>query len=291
MKKERKQKAPRQKKAGKKIRRSFISRFDWLNRFKHWWLGGVSVRRSLFRVKAAWQTLGILIAILMVGYVMAAIYTQSGEFIISLDRKMADDGFLLSETTDFSEKLITLYGTAVTDANNISIFDIDRNVMNVDGEHNGIDYVAYTFYIKNNTSEEHNYRYELMIRDKDKGMEKATWVMLFKNGEQGIYAMQGADGKPESQSSVSEFPFMEYASDAMKKAQTDTVSDQSGDKKYELTTIPFEANDMVCSGLREGIKPGEYDKYTAVIWAEGEDPECVDAIKGGYIELTMKFIY
>lgn len=291
MKREKRQKTPGQTKKEKKIRRSLISRFDWLNRFKHWWLGGVSVRRSLFRVKAAWQTLGILIAILMVGYVMAAIYTQSGEFIISLDREMADDGFLLSETTDFSEKLITLYGTAVTDANNISIFDIDRNVMNVDGEHNGIDYVAYTFYIKNNTSEKHNYRYELMIRDKDKGMEKAAWVMLFKNGKQGIYAMQGADGKPESQQSVSEFPFMEYASDKMKKAQADPPSNLEDGKKYELTTIPFEANDMVCTGLRKGIKPGEYDKYTAVIWAEGEDPECVDDILGGYIELTMKFIY
>lgn len=280
MKRERKQEKQ------KSPRRSFLSRFDWLNRFRHWWLGGVSIRRSLFRVKAAWQTLGILVAILVIGYIMAAIYTQSGEFIISLDRNMADDGFILSETTDFSEHLITLYGTAVTGANNISIFDIDRNVMNVDGDHNGIDYVAYTFYIKNNTEEVHDYQYQLMIRDKDKGVENAAWVMLFKEGEQGTYAMIGADGEPESQSSVSEFPFMEYASQEMLDAQTEDTGDM-----HQLTTIPFEAKDMVCSGLREDIEPGEYDKYTAVIWVEGEDPECVDDIIGGYIELTMKFTY
>lgn len=282
MKREKKQKKVKQ----QTPKRTLISRFDWLNRFRHWWLGGVSIRRSLFRVTAAWQTLGILIAVLVVGYVMAAIYTQSGEFIISLDRDMADDGFILSETTDFSEHLITLYGTAVDGANNISIFDIDRNVMNVDGDHNGIDYVAYTFYIKNNTEDVHDYQYQLMIRDKDKGVENAAWVMLFKEGEQGIYAMMGADGKPESQSSISEFPFMEYASKEMQEAQNAAEGDM-----YELTTIPFEAKDVVCSGVREDIEPGEYDKYTAVIWVEGEDPECVDDIIGGYIELTMKFSY
>ncbi|MBR1391116.1 MAG: hypothetical protein IJ567_06715 [Lachnospiraceae bacterium] len=285
-KQEQKKTEGRPKKKEKLPRKSFLSRFDWLNRFRHWWLGAVSIHRSLFRVTAAWQTLGILIAILVVGYIMAAIYTQSGEFIISLDRKMADDGFILSETTDFSQELITLYGTAVVEANNISIYDIDRNVMNVDGDHNGVDYVAYTFYIKNNTEEIHDYHYQLMIRDKSKGVENAAWVMLFKEGEQGIYAMIGADGEPESQKSDVEFPFMEYASDEMKAAQV-----ESKDGEYTLTTIPFVAKDMVCTGMREDIEPGEYDKYTAVIWAEGEDPECVDAIIGGYIELTMKFIY
>lgn len=282
MKKEKKKKKTRQ----KIPRRSFLSRFDWLNRFKHWWLGGISIRRSLFRVTAAWQTLALLVGILVAGYVMAAIYTQSGEFIISLDQNMAHDGFVLSETTDFSENLITLYGSAVADVTNISIFDLDRNVMSVDGDHNGINYVAYTFYIQNNTDAERDYQYQLMIRDKDKGVENAAWVMLFKEDEQEIYAMMGANGEPESQRSISDFPFMEYASEEMKAAQTGDAGEW-----HQLTTIPFEAPDMVCSGIREDMQPGEYDKYTAVVWIEGEDPECVDDIIGGYMELTMKFTY
>ena len=44
---------------GKKIRRSFLSRFDLLNRFKHWYMGGISITRSMFRVRAAWQ--GVII--------------------------------------------------------------------------------------------------------------------------------------------------------------------------------------------------------------------------------------
>ena len=288
----------------KKLKQSLISRFDWVNRFRHWWLGGVSVTRSLFRVAAAKQTVAILIGLLVVGYIMAAFYTQSGEFVISLDRTMSDDGFLISETTDFSEKLITLHGTAVDNATNISIFDIDRDVMNVDGNHNGINYVAYTFYLKNATDETRNYQYQLQLRGKDKGAEKASWIMLYYNGTQNIYAEANKDGNPERQFSLTPFPFMDYASEQMVQTQlTDTnwgyitkeklkeMELESPEGVYQLEAIPFQASDMICSGIREEIEPGEIDKYTAVIWMEGEDPECVNDIIGGYIELTMKFNY
>ena len=39
------------------------------------------------------------------------------------------------------------------------------------------------------------------------------------------------------------------------------------------------------------IWPGEVDKYTVVIWLEGEDPECVNDILGGTIEMMFKFKY
>lgn len=288
----------------KKIRRSLASHVDWYNRFRHWWLGSVSVTRSLFRVAAAKQTVAILIGLLVVGYTMAAFYTQSGEFVISLDRTMADDGFLISETTDFSEKLITLHGTAVAEATNVSIYDIDRDVMNVDGDHNGLNYVAYTFYLKNATDETRNYQYQLQLKASAKGAEKASWIMLYYNGRQNIYAMANQDGNPERQFSVTPFPFMDYATE--KVIQTQLTKDNRGyitkekleemeltspEGVYQLEAIPFQASDMVCSGIREEIEPGEIDKYTAVIWMEGEDPECVNDIIGGYVELAMKFTY
>ena len=288
----------------KKLKQSLISRFDWVNRFMHWWLGGVSITRSLFRVAAAKQTVAILIGLLVVGYTMAAFYTQSGEFVISLDRTMADDGFVISETTDFSEKLITLHGTAVAEATNVSIYDIDRDVMNVDGDHNGLNYVAYTFYLKNATDETRNYQYQLQLKASAKGAEKASWIMLYYNGRQNIYAMANQDGNPERQFSVTPFPFMDYATE--KVIQTQLTKDNRGyitkekleemeltspEGVYQLEAIPFQASDMVCSGIREEIEPGEIDKYTAVIWMEGEDPECVNDIIGGYVELAMKFTY
>ena len=34
--------------------------------------------------------------------------------------------------------------------------------------------------------------------------------------------------------------------------------------------------------------PNDVDKYTIVVYLEGEDPECVDAIIGGEIKLNME---
>ena len=65
-----------------------------------------------------------------------------------IDKTLAHDGFYISDTTDFDEKLISLRGKAVVNADNISIFDISSDVLNVDGEHNGENYVAHTFYVK-----------------------------------------------------------------------------------------------------------------------------------------------
>ena len=215
---------------------------------------------------------------------MAAFYTKSGEFVISIDRGMANDGFVLSETTDFSEKLITLNGDVVAGATNISIYDIQRDVMNVDGKHNGINYLAYTFYIKNETGQERDDQYQLHLKRATKGAENASWIMLYHNNVQTIYAMPDKDGNPEKIYSGNKFPFMEYASELVKETKLD-------EEKYQLEAVPFLSSDVVCAGMRENIQSGEYDKFTVVIWMEGEDPECVDDIIGGNIEFSMSFSY
>lgn len=263
--------------------RTFLSYFDWLNRFKSWWLGGVSLTRSIFRVRAALQTLLILLIVLSAAYIMAAFYTQSGEFIVSLSRQLAADGFVISETTNFEEQLITLHGTAVDSVNNINIADIDRDVFEVNGDHNGKNYVAYTFYFKNETGETKNYSYQLRLKNSTKHAEDASWIMVNQNGKMTVYAKESASGGPEVQYSDGQFPFMEYATKSVVVTTEDGINC--------LQSVPFEANDMICSGVREGIEDQEIDKYTVVIWFEGEDPECTDDIIGGTLELTMKFAY
>lgn len=289
---------------GKKPRRSLLSRFDWINRFRHWYMGGVSVTRSIFRTRAAWQGVVIILIILTVLWIMAAFYTGPGEFVISLDSDMSEDGFYLSETTDFSERLVCLRGKAVICADNINILDIAPDVADVDGEHNGLNYVAETFYLINMTGETTDYEYSLKIRRATKGADEAMWVMVYHNGKQEIYAMNGADGEPEAQYSLFEFPFYEdaanpsqYQSATLNESGIDPAdyvydldrADISGANK--LTATPFLSDRVVCQGIREDIDHLEYDKYTVVIWYEGEDPECVDDILGGQVELYMNFNY
>ncbi len=288
----------------KRFGRSLLSRFDWLNRFRHWYMGGISVTRSLFRIRAAWQGILIILIILSILFIMAAFYTGPGEFVISLDSKMSSDGFYLSETPDYTEHQICVRGKAVICASNINIADIAPNVADVDGEHNGLNYVAETFYLTNRTGETKDYQYSLMIRTATKGADKAMWVMVYHNGKQIIYAMPGADGQPEEQYALFGFPFEEDAADA---GQYQMVTLQEADinpedyiynagraeveNAHKLITTPFVADKIVCQGTRPGMEDKEADKYTVVIWYEGEDPECVDDIIGGQVELYMTFHY
>lgn len=295
----------KKKKKDKKIKRSLLSRFDLLNRFRHWYLGGVSLLRGLFRVHAAKQTVLLILAALSICFIMAAFYTNAGEFVVKVDRKMAKDGFFLSEIPNFDERLITLHAVALEDATNISVYDIDGDVMDIDGVHHGTDYFAYTFYAKNLTGETLDYRYTLFIRHQTRGIEEAAWIMLFHNGKQEIFAKLNEGGYPECQYSDYEFPFREYAK-YPEKQQT-TISRQnpgnitqevidrhdftSLDGIYQLNTVPFASDRTICTGLREDFPHDGMDKFTVVIWLEGEDPECVDRIIGGEIELAMNFTY
>lgn len=292
-------------KKDKKIKRSAISRFEAVNRFRHWYLGGASVFRSLFRIHAAKQTVLIILVLLLSAFAMAAFYTNAGEFVVKVDRKMAQDGFYLSEIPNFDERLVTLRADALQDATNISIYNIADDVMDIDGEHHGSDYFAYTFYVKNLTGETKDYRYTLFIRNKTQGIEEAAWIMLFHNGKQEIFAKANTGGHPECQYSEFEFPFTKYA--LRPDAQQTGISARNPgyisqevidyhefedlDGIYQLVTVPFASEKTICTGMRPDFAHDGMDKFTVIIWLEGEDPECVDKIIGGEIELAMSFTY
>jgi len=222
--------------------------------------------------------------LLLACYLMAAFYTQSGEFIIRVDHG-GEKKLVISDTMDFSQGLITLNGTAIDNADNISIFDIDPEVMEVDGDHNGPDYVAYTFYVKNIGHDPITYTYNLSIQRATKKVDEATWVLLYHNGEQMILAKEGKDGEPETQQGEYEYPFIEDA----KKPEQYSYDETTG--IYTLTTEPFASTRIVEMAERPALQPEEVDKFTVVIWLEGEDPECVNDILGGTIEMMMKLRY
>lgn len=281
-------------------KKSFLSRFDLLNRFKYWYMGGISITRSLFRVRAAWQGVIIISSILAILFILSAFYTGAGEFVISLSSEMSEDGFFLSNTEDFSEHQVCIRGTAVV-ADNVSIFDISEDVGYVDGMHNGQNYVAHTFYLTNKTGKTTDYRYTLNIRQSANNADKALWVMVYMNGKQRIYALEGANGEAESQYSIYNFPF---ESDALSDKQYITVDGvESGISPEEisnalsintankLVTTPFKSEKVICTDIRKEIENEDVDKFTIVMWYEGEDPECTDEIIGGWVETYMTFDY
>jgi len=55
----------------------------------------------------------------------------------------------------------------------------------------------------------------------------------------------------------------------------------------EEGTIPFRSDNPIVLEKRENFEPGTRDKFTIVIWLEGDDPDCVDSIIGGELKLEM----
>ena len=64
---------------------------------------------------------------------------------------------------------------------------------------------------------------------------------------------------------------------------------QKGSTEPEPDTVPFLSNTKVLENTTEDFAPGAVDKYTVVIWLEGNDPECIDDIRGGVVKMSMNF--
>ena len=49
------------------------------------------------------------------------------------------------------------------------------------------------------------------------------------------------------------------------------------------------SSNAVMKTVRSDFQANEKDKYTVVIWLEGNDPDCLDNIIGGTMKLGMNF--
>lgn len=200
--------------------------------------------------------LSVALVILLILFLVSLLITKWGDLVIEIDRPAIAKGIILSETEDFAKKSVTLSAKQQLDVTNITYswlpVDLDTSQ---DGEHNGDNYVAYTFYVRNEGLEELKYNATLDITGVAKSADEACRVMVFKNGEQAIYAKGQYDNREQ--------------------AETDATK--------------FDSDTVVMTTTTEGFKPQDVDKYTIVIWIEGNDPECIDDIRDGFVRMRMLF--
>ena len=107
------------------------------------------------------------------------------------------------------------------------------------------------FFLKNNGEEEIGYNREIKINSVIKGVDEAVRVAVYINKEKNLYAKKSNSGNPEP------------------------------------GTKPFFSTYQILNEERLSMKPGDVDRYTVIIWLEGEDPECVDDIIGGEMKMEM----
>ena len=222
----------------------------------------VTVRRTAGEVKRyrRWMKItpiciGIALLILIIGYVVSVLYMRFGAFTVAVNK--FDDlhyALSLSEGEDFKTATSRLNVEIEKEVTNIDGRTIPEWVDNVDGEHNGDNYVAYTFYCKNMGDKTYDYTYDLYIANMTYEIEKAARVRLYINGEYVDYAYPRTDGG-------------------------------SGP---EPGTTAFQSGNTIVMNTIKNYKPGSITKYTVVIWLEGNDPECIDKIIGGKFKIDMR---
>lgn len=211
------------------------------------------VRRRNVLLKTCIIILLILILLLGIFYALFEFVNKAGNFTVWIseeDRKL----ITLSDTPDFANCSTMLEADIIPQMDNITKSWMPDNLTEIDGCHNGENYIAYTFYLKNAGTDEITYSSQIDIHAVTEEADHAVRVMIVKNGEETVYA----------------------------KAQ-------KGSTEPEPDTVAFLSNTKVMEDTTEAFAPGEVDKYTVVIWLEGEDPECVDDIKGGVVKMSMNF--
>lgn len=239
---------------------------------------------------------------LIVIFILALLYHNWNLFVISVEPELQMEGFILSETENFASPRVKLFGETLEECNNITFNSIPEDINDYEGEHNGENYVAYTFFLQNGGKENMDYRYELLIDEVSKNVDDAAWVMLIVNGEARIFAKGRSDDTPERMYNYSGYPYLDKygvakQANVISKSYEGYITDKDLEQYryiekeglYELATIPFESSTTVVTEQRNELEPGEIDKFTVVLWLEGNDPECLDDIKGGVLGLGMKF--
>ncbi len=188
-------------------------------------------------------------------YAAATLFYNEGGFSVALrDNKgrLDKSGQLsLSETEGFENPTVQLKANSAGELTCVSGADLPDNID--DPESNGIkdNFIIYTFYAKNSGNAACNVRATMNIEDVVRNVDDAVRIRLYKDGVHTTYAKLAADGTPE------------------------------------YGTSPFWDEETVFTDVTEDFAAGDIIKYTVVIWLEGDDPECLDNIRGGNLKMSL----
>ena len=197
-----------------------------------------------------------LLGIIAAAFIISAFLANKGSFTITLPREqMINLGLVISDTSDFSRKRYEILAPPVIDMWNITRDNIPENVNEIDGSHNGQHYLAMTVYLKNTGDKNLEYTANLDLTEVYRNVDEALRVELYVNDVSTIYAKRrgGWSGQPEPE------------------------------------TVPFLGISRIISLEPKPINIGQVEKFTIVSWIEGNDPDCINDLLGGYVKMAMSF--
>ncbi|MGN1095666.1 MAG: hypothetical protein ACI4QR_04690, partial [Eubacteriales bacterium] len=195
----------------------------------------------------------ILILLIAIIYIVSVLYTKFGSFTVTVNKYDATRYSLcLSETPQFETQISRLNARTAEDITNISANDLPLDLDNINGEHNGDNYLAYTFYLKNVGDHTVTFEYNMFITNVKNDVDKAIRIRIYRDGVPTTYARTRSDGSgPEN------------------------------------GCVDFLTAKTIVRSQVSGFKPGDITKFTVVIWLEGDDPDCIDNLIGGSLKSDM----
>ena len=215
------------------------------------------VKRRKKSLKISKIVILCIFTFLMATFIVLGLVYNGGRFTITLDPNFSlETGLVIYENKEEKRSQRRLFAEEVDFMDNISIKWLPQNINNEkDGPHNGENYIAYTFYAENQGDRTIDYWYEIYIDDVIKNVDEAIRIMIYLNDEKTVYG----------------------------KINGDTGKSEEG-------TVPFYSEKIAVSKERDAMKPGQIDKYTIVIFLEGDDPDCLNNLIGGEIKMHMDII-
>ena len=213
------------------------------------------IKKRKKRMKKAKIIIGVIFIFLMLFFVVLSLAYNGGAFTVTLDPNFHNKTGIAVYTDEVKrEHVRRLYARELKFMDNISQDWLPQNYKNFQGgDHNGDNYIGYTFYVDNQGKQSQRYWYAMYIDDVIKNVDEAIRIMIVHNDDVKVYAKEN--------------PITHEA---------------------EKGTVKFSRNDMPILESRDNFKPGDIDKITIFIWLEGNDPECVDNILGGEIKVHME---
>ena len=185
---------------------------------------------------------------------------ENGSFTVIVD-KGSRNLLSLSENSDLSNRTIKLDGTSVKDLWHCTYSWIPENIdeISVGGDNSSVglgdkdnpSYLAYSYYLINESEKDIEYNYKVCLISKELDIDEAIRIMLIRNGEKKIFKKAPVNDTPGEENMI------EFLSDDV----------------YKEETVPIKKNGV--------------DKFTFVIWVEGNDPQCVNDILSGKITLSV----
>lgn len=232
------------------------------------------------------STISICVCSVLIIIVLLLTYYADnvGNFTIDLDKDAFNKyGLSLSETADFKDPSSRLIATSCEYAEpigNISDYPdeiLPNEILTLlndglkDGSNNGDAFLSYSFYIRNAGTEVVDYSFTIDIDSVANYLDEAIRVLIIKEVDvSSVDAVEVRNIYAKRQSVLGANPDLP-----------------------ELGTTPFLSTRSVVTDILTGFNQGRVDRYSIILWIEGNDADCVNegerSILDGQFKLSFKF--